>query len=177
MNYEFLNLYEELNKINSTFLKEDVIKEISLSDCRMINSDIIDSRGEVEASACIDYNGELTRVQVRTVIIRETENGKEFLARKFRFRMALPGGGYDAAKDKGDILATAKREAYEEVNLNLTGLQDTKVRTWRHREDPWVQQHVKNPEDRWTGYYSYYIVGQAAGTGDNENPEELGQWK
>lgn len=176
-NEEFLSMYEELTKINSMPLVESSVGQIDLAKCRMIDSDVIDIRGEVESSACIDYKGKLTRIQVRTVIIRETKNGKEFLARKFRFRMALPGGGYDHNKDSGNILNTAKREAYEEFNLNLTNLVDTGIRTWKYREDPWVTQHIKNPNDRWTGYYSYYVIGKVAGTGDNENPEEVDKWK
>lgn len=178
MNYsEFLKVYEKLNKINSTLLTESTEREIDLADCRIIVSDVVDIRGELEKSACLVYNNELTRIQVRTVIIRETIDGKEFLAKKFRHKMALPGGGYDVEKDDGNILNSAKREAYEEVNLNLTGLKDTGVRTWRHREDPWVEHHIKNSENRWTGYYSYYVVGKVASTGDNKNPEEINKWK
>jgi 8-oxo-dGTP pyrophosphatase MutT (NUDIX family) len=137
MNYsEFLKIYEELNDINSALLVESTIKEVNLADCRMITSDVVDVRGELEKNACLVYNNELTRVQVRTVIIRETKKGKEFLAKKFQYRTDLPGGGYDAEKDNGDILNSAKREAYEEVNLNLSNLKDTGVRTWKHREDP-----------------------------------------
>lgn len=149
---------------------------INLADCRMITSDVRDIRGELEASACLDYNGELTRVQARTVIIRETENGKEFLGKAGRSRIRLPGGGYDANKDS-DILDTAEREAYEEFNLVLTNLKDTGIHTWSHRKDSWVTKHVANEEDRWTGYYTWYVVAEAQGTGDNDSPEEIDKWQ
>lgn len=150
---------------------------INLADCRMITSDIKDIRGELEASACLEYKGELTRVQVRTVIIRETKKGKEFLGKAYGHRIALPGGGYDVDKDRGDILATTKREAYEEFNLSLANIKDTGIRAWSHREDPWVAKHVEKEEDRWTGYYTYYIIAEVAGTGDNEQPEEINKWR
>jgi glycosyltransferase involved in cell wall biosynthesis len=125
----FMNLYEKLNNINEAVLSEHTAGEIDLSKCRVITSDVKDIRGELEASSCLEYNGELTRVQVRTVIIRETENGREFLAKKFRYRTSLPGGGYDQEKDNGDILKTAKREALEEFNFILSNVEDTGVRT------------------------------------------------
>ena len=106
----FMKLYEKLNEITEATLSENVAGEIDLTKCRVITSDVTDIRGELEKGSCLEYNGELTRVQVRTVIIRETENGKEFLAKRFRYRIALPGGGYDQEKDKGDILKSAKRE-------------------------------------------------------------------
>jgi 8-oxo-dGTP pyrophosphatase MutT (NUDIX family) len=149
---------------------------INLADCRMITSDVVDVRGELEASACLEYNGELTRVQVRTVIIRDTPTGKEFLGRRYRSRVSLPGGGYDLNKDS-TILDTAVREAYEEFNLKLTGLRDTGIRVWSHREDSWVATHIQNEEDRWTGYYTYYVIAEVAGIDDNENPEEINSWR
>ena len=177
INTDFIKLYEKLSDINNNHLNESSVKNIDLSSCRVIISDVKDIRGELETSSCLEYNGELTRVQVRTVIIRETENGKEFLAKKFRYKTSLPGGGYDQEKDHGDILKTAKRESLEEFNFVLTDVKDTGIRTWRHREDPWVDKHIENPEDKWTGYYSYFAVGKVSGNGNNENPEEINKWK
>ena len=173
---DFIKLYEELSNINDSCLNESNVENIDLSKCRVITTDVKDTRGEFETNSCLEYNGELTRLQVRTIIIRNTENGKEFLARKSRYGMLLPGGGYDKIKDNGNILETARREALEEFNFILTELDDTGVRTWKHREDSWVEQHVKNPEDRWTGYYSFFIVGQLDGSGNNKNPDETFRW-
>ena len=182
-NNEFIKLYEELSAINETS-EETLIESkyieagsINLADCRMITSDVTDIRGELEASACLEYNGELTRVQVRTVITRDTSEGKEFLGRDYGRRIALPGGGYDVTKDKGDILETAGREAYEEFNLVLSNVKDTGIRVWSHRKDSWVTKHVANEEDRWTGYYTWYVVAEASGVGDNDKPEELNKWQ
>ncbi len=180
----FLNTYTLLenlfdNRAEDSNLVEAKYSEaspINLSDCRMITSDVVDVRGELEASACLKYNGELTRVQVRTVIIRDTPNGKEFLGRRYRSRVSLPGGGYDLNKDS-TILDTAVREAYEEFNLRLVNARDTGIHVWSHREDSWVKAHVANEEDRWTGYYTYYVIAEVAGTGDNENPEEINSWR
>lgn len=180
----FLDTYRMLENLYSSELEEDTLTEasysdaapINLADCRMIRSDVTDIRGELEASACLDYKGELTRVQVRTVIMRETPEGKEFLGRNYGRRIGLPGGGYDMDKDS-DILDTAEREAFEEFNLILTNLKETGINVWSHRDDPWVTKHVANPDDRWTGYYTYYVTAEVSGFGDNENPEEINKWQ
>ena len=145
---EFMKLYTELSKLQESLQESTNAPAPNLADCRMISSDVLDIRGEIEASACLDYNGELTRVQVRTVILRDTPTGKEFLGRTYGRRDSLPGGGYDADKDHGDILVTAQREAYEEFNLLLTNVKNTGIGTWRHRDDPWVKKHIQNIEDR-----------------------------
>lgn len=179
----FLKAYLLLERLD-TATQKNVLTEakyveagpINLADCRMITSDVRDIRGEFEASACLEYNGELTRVQVRTVIIRDTENGKEFLGKAGRNRVRLPGGGFDANKDK-DILDTAEREAYEEFNLVLTNLKDTGIHVWSSRKDSWVAKHIANEEDRWTGYYTWYVVANVKGIGDNAKPEEINKWQ
>jgi 8-oxo-dGTP pyrophosphatase MutT (NUDIX family) len=178
--YEQLSILFESDDTSEEHLVEAKYSEaapINLADCRMISSDVTDIRGELEASACLDYKGELTRVQVRTVIIRETENGKEFLGRNYGRRISLPGGGYDVNKDSGDILNTAEREAYEEFNLALTNLKDTGIHVWSHRDDPWVTKHVVNEEDRWTGYYTFYVTADVGGYSDNDQPEEINKWQ
>ena len=180
----FLDTYLLLERLDTLGQKEEMLTEasyseaspINLSDCRMVTSDVVDIRGELEASACLEYNGELTRVQVRTVIVRETEGGKEFLGRNYGRRIALPGGGFDMNKDD-DILDTATREAFEEFNLVLHNVKDTGIAVWSHRDDPWVTKHVANPEDRWTGYYTIYVTAEVGGSGDNDNPEEVDKWQ
>jgi ADP-ribose pyrophosphatase YjhB (NUDIX family) len=177
----FMKLYEALSEINDD--KEETLSEarysdaspINLADCRMINSDVVDSRGELEASACLYYNGELTRVQVRTVITRDTPNGKEFLGKYSGTRVRIPGGGYDMNKDS-DLLDAAVREAYEEFNLVLHNVKDTGIAVWSHRNDTWVTKHVAAEEDRWTGYYTHYVIADVAGEGDNANPDEANRW-
>lgn len=171
---DFMKLYAELSELQESL--QESSSALNLADCRMIPSDVTDIRGEIESSACLEYNNELTRVQVRTVILQDTPSGKVFLGRAYGRRVALPGGGYDMTKDHGDILETAKREAYEEFNFVLTDVEDTGITTWRHRDDPWVKKHVKNVEDQWTGYYSYFVVGRVAGVSDNDNPEEINKW-
>lgn len=170
---DFMKLME---KLDALLENPSTSSQPNLADCRMIVSNVRDIRGELEASACLEYNGELTRVQVRTVILRDTEAGKEFLGKSYGHRVQLPGGGYDMDKDHGDILETAIREAYEEFNLILTDVKDTGLNTWRHRVDPWVAKHVEKEEDRWTGYYSYFVVSRVAGSGNNSKPEEIDQW-
>lgn len=171
---DFMKLYAELSELQESLQESSSV--LNLADCRMIPSDVTDIRGEIESSACLEYNNELTRVQVRTVILQDTPSGKVFLGRAYGRRVSLPGGGYDMTKDHGDILETAKREAYEEFNFVLTDVEDTGITTWRHREDPWVKKHVKNVEDQWTGYYSYFVVSKVAGVSDNNNPEEINKW-
>ena len=171
---DFMKLYVELSELQESL--QESSSALNLADCRMIPSDVTDIRGEIESSACLEYNNELTRVQVRTVILQDTPSGKLFLGRAYGRRVSLPGGGYDMTKDHGDILETAKREAYEEFNFVLTDVENTGITTWRHRDDPWVKKHVKNVEDQWTGYYSYFVVGKVAGVSDNTNPEEINKW-
>lgn len=171
---DFMKLYAELSELQESLQESSSV--LNLADCRMIPSDVTDIRGEIESSACLEYNNELTRVQVRTVILQDTPSGKVFLGRAYGRRVSLPGGGYDMTKDHGDILETAKREAYEEFNFVLTDVKDTGITTWRHRDDPWVKKHVKAVEDQWTGYYSYFVVSKIAGVSDNNNPEEIDKW-
>lgn len=171
---DFMKLYAELSELQESLQESSSV--LNLADCRMIPSDVTDIRGEIESSACLEYNNELTRVQVRTVILQDTPSGKVFLGRAYGRRVSLPGGGYDMTKDHGDILETAKREAYEEFNFVLTDVEDTGITTWRHRDDPWVKKHVKDVEDQWTGYYSYFVVSKIAGVSDNNNPEEIDKW-
>lgn len=171
---DFMKLYAELSELQESLQESSSV--LNLADCRMIPSDVTDIRGEIESSACLEYNNELTRVQVRTVILQDTLSGKVFLGRAYGRRVSLPGGGYDMTKDHGDILETAKREAYEEFNFVLTDVEDTGITTWRHRDDPWVKKHVKDVEDQWTGYYSYFVVSKIAGVSDNNNPEEIDKW-
>lgn len=135
-----MNLLEALDKLDSLYeamhkkFPAETGRDIDLSACRMVPTNVVDIRGEYETNACVDYyptgseEPVLTRVQVRTVIVRDTGNGKEFLCKKNRFGFQLPGGGYDANKDSGSILNTASREAYEEFNIKLTNLKDSGVR-------------------------------------------------
>ena len=88
-NSEFISLYEELARINesSSPYKNGTVERarpISLSDCRMIDSDVVDIRNEIESSACLTYNGVLTRVAAQALIFRDGQEGKEVLMRTWR---------------------------------------------------------------------------------------------
>lgn len=184
-----MNLLEALDKLDSLYeamhrqFPTETGRDVDISTCRTVPTDVVDIRGEYETNACIDYypagseESVLTRVQVRTVIVRNTDNGKEFLCKKNRFGFQLPGGGYDVNKDGGNILNTASREAYEEFNIKLTNLKDSGVRVWRYREDPWVAEHVADPADIWNGYYSIYVTAEVESYGNNENPEDINKFK
>ncbi|MGH2152864.1 hypothetical protein, partial [Enterococcus faecalis] len=77
----------------------ELAKPIDLSKCRMIDSDVVDVRGELEKSACLDYNNVLTRVSAQALIFRDGPEGKEVLMRLWRSAVYLPGGGVDLDKD------------------------------------------------------------------------------
>lgn len=180
------NIFDELNKLYeaSEFKSESNASSINLKDCRIVKTDVVDIRGEFETNSCLDYlpagaeSPILTRVQVRVIVIRDGASGKEFLGRKPGFsKIQLPGGGYDALKDHEDILVTAQRELWEELNIKVSDLKDLGIHRWTYREDPFVFQHVSDPADRWYGYYSFLVVCKYAGASTNDNPEELGKYK
>jgi len=156
---------------------------LDLSKCRAIQTDVKDIRGEYETNYCILYSQTrdaepiLTRVQIRTLIIKEVDGRHFALGKQGRKTMHLPGGGYDGAKDNGDPCNTAKREAWEEFNYNLTNVKDLHLYSWKYRKDKWVEQHVKNDEDKWYGYLTILIVADYNGLSDNNRPDERGHWE
>lgn len=182
---EFYNALDKLEESIETYTgpkSERPAKAININNSRVITSDVTDVRGELEKSSCIDYYPSgctepvLTRLQVRTIILRDGENGKEFLGKKFSYRLQLPGGGFDTDKDY-TVIDTAIREAWEESNIKLVNVFDTGLTQWRYREDDFVLKHIENPNDRWYGYYSFFVIGEYDGKSNNTNPEELGKYK
>ena len=145
---------------------------INLADCRMITSDVIDSRGELEESACLEYNGVLTRVAASVLPFREGPEGKEVFLKLWRSAVYLLGGGVDLSKDGTDPTHTVERESFEESNMTLTNIKDSGCSYWEYSEKPWVEKHVANPADRWNGYYTWLFTADYTGEGDNEFPEE-----
>ena len=86
-----------------------------------------------------------------------------------------PGGGYDLADQT--VQNTAKRELYEELNINLKNLQESDIHSsYSLPRCSWVKKYIENPEDRWTGYYQYYVTAEYAGESTNETPEEFGKF-
>ena len=155
----------------------EAAKPINLSDCCMIDSDVIDCRGELEASACLEYNGVLTRVAASVLPFRDGPEGKEVFLKLWRSAVYLCGGGIDLDKDGIDPTATVAREAFEESNITLTNIQDSGCSYWEYSEKPWVERHVADPADRWNGYYTWLFTADYSGTGDNNFPEEAGNFR
>jgi 8-oxo-dGTP pyrophosphatase MutT (NUDIX family) len=174
----FIDLYESLSELYENKHRPfpqgyvEAAQPINLSDCRMINSDVLDIRGELESSACLTYNGVLTRVAASVLPFRDGPEGKEVFLKLWRSAVYLLGGGVDLDKDGPDPIATVAREAFEESNMTLTNIKDSGNSYWEYSEKPWVDKHVVNPEDRWNGYYTWLFTADYAGTGDNELPEE-----
>lgn len=183
LNEEFLNLYEKLSELNESArasYKNGYIESadtIDISKCRMITSDVMDIRGELEQSACLEYKGVLTRVSAQALIFRDGPNGKEVLMRLWRSAVYLPGGGLDVVKDGTNIINTVKREVLEEINFNITNIKPTNSNYWEYSEKPWVEKHVVEPSDRWNGYYTYIFTADYAGEGENDLPEEVGRYR
>ena len=178
----FITLYEELcelNESNRPFSNGylELAKPIDLSKCRMIDSDVVDVRGELEKSACLVYNNVLTRVSAQALIFRDGPEGKEVLMRLWRSAVYLPGGGVDLDKDGPSAENAVRREAYEEVNLNITNIRPTNSSFWEYSEKPWVERHVANAEDRWNGYYTFIFTADYEGEGTNDLPEEAGRYR
>ena len=176
---KFMELYEELSEIQEAGTSRpfpqgyvEAAEAINLGDCRMIASDVVDIRGELEESACLDYKGVLTRVAASVLPFRDGPEGKEVFLKLWRSAVYLLGGGVDLKKDGTDPARTVARESFEECNMNLSNIKDSGCSYWEYSEKPWVERHVANPEDRWNGYYTWLFTADYTGEGDNEFPEE-----
>lgn len=183
-NEEFIKLYEQLSDIqeatNARPFTQGYVEaadSIKLSDCRMIASDVVDVRGELEESACLDYKGVLTRVAASVLPFRDGPEGKEVFLKLWRSAVYLLGGGVDINKDGTDPTCTVARESFEESNMTLTNIKDSGCSYWEYSEKPWVEKHVANPEDRWNGYYTWLFTADYTGEGDNDLPEEGGNFR
>lgn len=184
LNKEFLSVYEKLSTINESPEKTDFRqgtveagKGVNLADCRMIASDVVDIRGHLEESACLLYNGVLTRVAASVLPFRDGPEGKEVFLKLWRSAVYLLGGGVDLNKDGTDPTRTVAREAIEESNMKLTNIKDSGASYWEYSKKPWVVQHVANPEDRWEGYYTWLFTADYNGAGSNDLPEEEGNFR
>lgn len=180
----FLDTWQELEKLHEaksarpfTQGHVEAAESINLADCRMIESDVVDSRGELEESACLDYKGVLTRVAASVLPFRDGPEGKEVFLKLWRSAIYLLGGGVDLKKDGTDPVRTVARESFEESNITLTNIKDSGCSYWEYSEKPWVEKHVANPEDRWNGYYTWLFTADYSGEGDNESPEEGGNFR
>lgn len=176
---EFMTLYEELSEIQEARTSRpfpqgyvEAAESINLGDCRMIVSDVMDMRGELEESACLDYKGVLTRVAASVLPFRDGPEGKEVFLKLWRSAVYLLGGGVDISKDGTEPTKTVARESFEECNMTLSNIKDSGCSYWEYSEKPWVEKHVANPEDRWNGYYTWLFTADYTGEGDNEFPEE-----
>jgi hypothetical protein len=105
----FLDTWQELEKLHEAksarpFVQGHVeaAEPINLSDCRMITSDVTDTRGELEESACLEYKGVLTRVAASVLPFRDGPEGKEVFLKLWRSAVYLLGGGVDLKKDGTD---------------------------------------------------------------------------
>ena len=175
----FLDTWQQLEKLheakgNRPFSQGHVeaAEPINLGDCRMIASDVLDIRGELEESTCLDYKGVLTRVAASVLPFRDGAEGKEVFLKLWRSAVYLVGGGVDLGKDGIDPKRTVAREAFEEANITLSNIKDSGCSYWEYSEKPWVERHVANPEDRWNGYYTWLFTADYTGAGDNDLPEE-----
>lgn len=184
LNKEFLSVYEKLSTINESPEKAnfrqgtvEAGKGVNLADCRMIASDVVDIRGHLEESACLLYNGVLTRVAASVLPFRDGPEGKEVFLKLWRSAVYLLGGGVDLNKDGTDPTRTVAREAIEESNMKLTNIKDSGASYWEYSKKPWVVKHVANPEDRWEGYYTWLFTADYNGAGSNDLPEEEGNFR
>lgn len=180
----FLNTYDELSYLyenaDSSEFRQGTVeagKPIDLATCRMIASDVLDIRGEVEESACLVYNSVLTRVAASVLPFRDGAEGKEVFLKLWRSAVYLLGGGVDLAKDGTNPVKTVARESLEEANIKLTNIKDSGASYWEYSKKPWVDKHVENPEDRWSGYYTWLFTADYDGTSNNDMPEEPGNFR
>lgn len=187
LNEEFLRVYEELSEINDipseVQLTEDAAPKytselVNLNGCREIISTKFNRfQGGYEANCVAQVNDQLSRIEVRVFVLKKENDKIYFLGRKCNRNpgYTTPGGGFDL--DDKTPVETAKRELREELNINLTNIQESAVHSFYSLpRDSWVKKYVENPEDRWTGYYQYYVTAEYAGESDNDKPEELGKF-
>lgn len=188
-NTSFIALYEQLSELNDSTdknLTESAIPEVTsaqvdLSTCREVVSTYYNKiRNEFEASCVTIVNNRLSRVEVRTFVLRRNNAGEVFfLGRPCSGGKGYttPGGGYDLLD--GTPLRTAIRELWEELNISLINAQESSIHTFTYGNKPWpfVLNYVKNPEDQWTGYYQYYVTAEYGGEANNDEPEELGKYQ
>lgn len=182
-NNEFMKLYEELSELNEMFLGESAIPVytsdiVDLSTCReIVSSKYNKLQGGYESNCVTQVNDQLSRIEVRVFILKKEAGQVYFLGRKCNRSTGYttPGGGFDLT-DRTPV-ETAKRELREELNMTLTNVQESSVHTFYSLPRcSWVNKYVENPEDRWTGYYQYYVTAEYAGESDNDRPEELGKF-
>jgi 8-oxo-dGTP pyrophosphatase MutT (NUDIX family) len=197
MNYKvktpFMELYEELSEINYMPIAKPLLEAFSstpkqtaatvdLNTCQEIITSKFDPHvGAYETNCVAMVHDQLSRIEVRVFVLKREDGEVKFLGRKCNRSIGYttPGGGYDLA-DKTPI-NTAKRELHEELGIALTNIQESTIHTFkqhgvRNGGGTWVRKYVENPEDRWTGYYQYYITAEYGGDSGNENPAEIGQY-
>lgn len=175
----FIDTWQQLEKLQEAKstkpFKQGYVEAaapISLTSCRMIASDVVDVRNELEESACLEYKGVLTRVAASVLPFRDGPEGKEVFLKLWRSAVYLLGGGVDLNKDGANPVNTVERESFEECNMTLSNIKDSGCSYWEYSEKPWVEKHVANPEDRWNGYYTWLFTADYTGDGDNKFPEE-----
>ena len=180
----FIDTWQQLEKLHEAksgrpFVQGHVeaATPINLNDCRMIASDVVDIRNELEESACLEYKGVLTRVAASVLPFRDGPAGKEVFLKLWRSAVYLLGGGVDLNKDGTNPVNTITREAFEESNITLSNIKDSGCSYWEYSEKPWVEKHVANPEDRWNGYYTWLFTADYTGEGDNKFPEEVDNFR
>lgn len=116
----------------STINLTENVNKADLTKSRMVVSDKIDSRGEPEASAVLMYTPDaatepvLTRIAAYVFIVRETEAGFVFLAKRKKRR--LPGGGFDKNTDQS-LTDTVIRETLEEASVKIKDVVEV-YNTW-----------------------------------------------
>ena len=189
----FMELYEKLseiyinedtNSLKNTILSESAVPKytselINLNTCReVVTTKYNKIQGGYETNCVTIVDGQLSRVEVRTFVLKK-ENGEiKFLGRKCNRGKGYttPGGGFDIP-DKTPI-ETAKRELREELNITLTNIQESSFHSFYSLpRASFTKKYVEQPEDRWTGYYQYYVTAEYAGYSDNDTPEEYGKFK
>ena len=174
MNYSiftsaFMDTYEELTALYKEPLLEaahpkQTAELINLNNCREVTTTKYNKVQNGYETNCVTLiNGQLSRVEVRVFVLKR-ENGEiKFLGRKCNHSTGYttPGGGFDLT-DK-NIIRTAERELYEELNLTLKNIQESSIHSFYSLPRcSWVNKYVENPDDRWTGYYQYYVSASPA---------------
>ena len=122
-------------------------------------------------NCCIKVNGYDKPMRGRSsMICLQYDNEWKICCKANQNDYGVPGGGWNKGEDPKDA---AIRELHEEVLCNVKEVKRMGTLIEYHKEvAEWVQQHVKDPNDWWYGYYSAVFVGIYDGKFEGEVAEE-----
>lgn len=144
------NLKENINLINESSLFPDYP---NITDIWFIKSD------DGVDNACISVDGYDKPMRARSsmITLKQENNQWYVLCKSNQDDYGVPGGGWNKNESPEEA---AIRELQEETQSNVKNVKPMGVLIeYSKKVKDWVQEHVKNKDDWWYGYYSAIFVG------------------